>query len=533
MWRLLGVLAITCVLFVACSDGDSPGGDAGPGNDAGSGVCGDGVLDPGEQCDDGSNNSDSVPSACRTDCRSHYCGDGIIDSDEVCDGEALNGLDCTDQGMTLGTLACADDCATFDVSECSHCGNDEAEGDSASDPHYEVCDGPDIRGHDCNSIAQTTGLLACNASCGWDLSGCVICGDGVLDFGEECDEGVNNADTPNADCRPSCQFPFCGDGVVDDLLGEQCDDGNTVDGDGCSQLCRFSAVALASGLNGPTLFAVGSAYVYWTNYTEGTVKRVPIVGGSVDLLASGLAGPWAIAVDSTQVFWTDVGVDPEHIPNTGTVTRMPLAGGTANVFKTEESNPVSVAVTSSYVYWSNDRSALSSVERATLTGTDAEVLVSGMNGASRIAIDSTHIYWTSLFFGEVLKVVLAGGTLSDIDAVALGQSGPADIAVDSTHVYWTVLNTGAVRRAPVAGGSAATLVSGQSSPMGIAVDATNVYWINNGSGDVLQRPLAGGTILTVASGQNNPTVIKVDSTHIYWVNSGTGSGDGSIMRIHK
>ena len=43
--------------------------------------CGDGVTDPGlgEECDQGVNNSDSTPDACRTDCTLPACGDGVID----------------------------------------------------------------------------------------------------------------------------------------------------------------------------------------------------------------------------------------------------------------------------------------------------------------------------------------------------------------------------------------------------------------------------------------------------------------------
>jgi cysteine-rich repeat protein len=32
----------------------------------------------------------------------------------------------------------------------------------------------------------------------------------------------------------------CGDGTVN--AGEQCDDGNTIDGDGCSSLCRIEGL---------------------------------------------------------------------------------------------------------------------------------------------------------------------------------------------------------------------------------------------------------------------------------------------------
>jgi hypothetical protein len=48
--------------------------------------CGNGRIDPGEQCDDGPGNSDTAPDACRTDCTLARCGDGVIDSGETCDG---------------------------------------------------------------------------------------------------------------------------------------------------------------------------------------------------------------------------------------------------------------------------------------------------------------------------------------------------------------------------------------------------------------------------------------------------------------
>lgn len=53
-------------------------------------VCGDGIVDAGEVCDHGPNNSDSAKNACRTDCRFAYCGDGVIDSNEQCDDGGSN-----------------------------------------------------------------------------------------------------------------------------------------------------------------------------------------------------------------------------------------------------------------------------------------------------------------------------------------------------------------------------------------------------------------------------------------------------------
>jgi choice-of-anchor A domain-containing protein len=61
---------------------------------------------------------------------------------------------------------------------------------------------------------------------------CVFCGDGAVTAGEQCDDG-NLVDGDG--CSASCETEACGDGVVQP--GEQCDDGALVDGDGCSSTC--------------------------------------------------------------------------------------------------------------------------------------------------------------------------------------------------------------------------------------------------------------------------------------------------------
>ncbi|MGK0362023.1 MAG: cysteine-rich repeat protein, partial [Bradymonadia bacterium] len=60
-----------------------------------------------------------------------------------------------------------------------------------------------------------------------------ICGNGVVEGGEECDDGnVVDGDGCAADCTLN---PICGDGNVD--AGEECDDGNIDNGDGCDAEC--------------------------------------------------------------------------------------------------------------------------------------------------------------------------------------------------------------------------------------------------------------------------------------------------------
>jgi cysteine-rich repeat protein len=60
-----------------------------------------------------------------------------------------------------------------------------------------------------------------------------FCGDGMIDVGEQCDDGIDNG--PEFDCLSDCSFNVCGDGFPGPQEG--CDDGNMIDGDGCSAMC--------------------------------------------------------------------------------------------------------------------------------------------------------------------------------------------------------------------------------------------------------------------------------------------------------
>ncbi len=71
-----------------------------------------------------------------------------------------------------------------------------------------------------------------------------VCGDGVAEGTEECDDGnlqIGDGCTPFCEREPDCSggtcTPQCGDGQV--FPGEACDDGNGADGDGCSRTCAL------------------------------------------------------------------------------------------------------------------------------------------------------------------------------------------------------------------------------------------------------------------------------------------------------
>ncbi len=59
--------------------------------------CGDAIVDPDEECDNGAANSDTDPGACRANCRLSRCGDSVTDKGEDCDdGNGWGGDGCTE-----------------------------------------------------------------------------------------------------------------------------------------------------------------------------------------------------------------------------------------------------------------------------------------------------------------------------------------------------------------------------------------------------------------------------------------------------
>ncbi len=170
-------------------------------------ICGDGIANqPGEECDEGVNNSDTLPDACRTDCTLPICGDNIVDSGDACD----DGVDNSDTVPD----ACRSDCTL------PACGDDVTDSE-------EECDGADD--------------AACPGVCRADCI-CRVCGDGILDPGEECDDGLANSDTTPDACRTDCTLASCGDGLIDD--GEMCDGSDDAL---CPGACRTDCVCGVCG----------------------------------------------------------------------------------------------------------------------------------------------------------------------------------------------------------------------------------------------------------------------------------------------
>jgi cysteine-rich repeat protein len=227
--------------------------------------CGDGVIDAGEQCDDGNTTSGD---GCSATCQSES-NDACANAFPVCPGN-YNGSTAT--ATVDGSASCGSSSSTRDVwYRYTATANGTLTAETCSAASYDTvvsihsgCPGTTGNQLACNddttgcggnnrSSRVSTSVVAGNSYLirvsGWNgnfgtftltVTGpaCAsICGNGVSEPGEQCDDG--DADNTDA-CLDTCQNATCGDGFL--WAGvEECDDGNTTDGDGCSATCRTEA----------------------------------------------------------------------------------------------------------------------------------------------------------------------------------------------------------------------------------------------------------------------------------------------------
>lgn len=334
--------------------------------------CGDGVVDATEVCDGGANNSDVNPDACRTTCVAPSCGDGVTDTGEECDGGANCQADCTfvpAEGLKAGDLviteimqnpfAVADNLGEWfevynasgkeldlvglvisDKDTESHTvtsalpllvqpgayfvfginnnfgtnggvpvgyqysgftlGNGDDEVILTSDgvviDRLDYDGGPTFPDPNGKSMSLDAGQLNaddndlgaawCEALATYGAGdfgtpgtanpACPICGNGVMEGLEACDNGIANSDVAPDACRTNCTLPFCGDNVTD--TGEECDGGA-----GCTPDCLISEDGIQPGelviteiMNNP--FIVGDNFGEWFEVKNTSTKTLDLNG---------------------------------------------------------------------------------------------------------------------------------------------------------------------------------------------------------------------------------------------------------------
>ena len=198
------------------------------------GECGNGIIEGGEECDRGEDNSDDESDACRTDCMLPHCGDGVVDTGEGCDdGNDVDGDECRNN-CSLPT--CGD--GVLDTGEECDDGNDDNTDECLDTCRFAVCGDGHVResAEECddrNDIEDDGCENDCTYSCHEDED----CGDADVCTDDSCEEGGNGKLCVHVNNEEPCEDGlFCTENDACDGSGS-CLGGDEVlcgDGIGCT-----------------------------------------------------------------------------------------------------------------------------------------------------------------------------------------------------------------------------------------------------------------------------------------------------------
>jgi len=226
--------------------------------------CGDGSKSDEEECDDGNNkNGDGCDGYCFVEHPGWSCttvnGQLSVCTSTCGDGHRVGTEEC-DDGNTVNGDGCSSTCTVETGFECPSrggacypiCGDGRVLGDEQCD------DGNILNGDGCDSLCKVESGWQCRKRASDGVSECMKpgCGNGQVSWEEDCDDGntidgdgcsstCHLEDPTNKttfECYPDpknwttvCKEIKCGNGIV--TTNEECDDGNTKDGDGCNSTC--------------------------------------------------------------------------------------------------------------------------------------------------------------------------------------------------------------------------------------------------------------------------------------------------------
>lgn len=264
-----------------CDDGNTISGDGcSSGCNDEEPACGDGNQDEGEECDDGNTEDDD---GCSSTCQDEEDnpppdadGDGVRDEIDECPG-TTRGTEVDDVGCPVDSPAddsdddgvnnVDDDCpntpvgAPVDVNGCA-ANQLDSDGDGVTD-NIDACertpesvevddqgcpissepldDDNDGVPNDIDQCPDTPENEVIDAN-GCSASQRDVDNDGLTDDVDDCP--TQPGTVANNGCPSGGGGPICGNNVVE--AGEQCDDGDTSSGDGCSSTCQLETSGIAN-----------------------------------------------------------------------------------------------------------------------------------------------------------------------------------------------------------------------------------------------------------------------------------------------
>lgn len=362
--------------------------------------------------------------------------------------------------------------------------------------------------------------------------------------------GSSGCSDGSADCDGDavCEVNLHGDPLNCGACGAVCLDGGTCSETGCSGPTEIAREFPTPEDANAKLLVIYQDEVYWTagERANGSVQKVPTLGGQVTPLAAGQNAPYGIAVNQHGVFWANL--------NDTNLMRVDSEGQeTPKVIYNSSFATLGVAADEEEVFWAQRAAGIGEPGNGSLIG---KIAMSDESPDDRfhededasphlIALDAEHVYWVDRSLRGTVNRTRRG--TGDTDRLAEEQPFPYAIAVDDEYVYWTNSPRnngtdvqGAVMRARKDSSQEAVALwtpsedddGAHPSPDCIAVDEHDdyVYWTDQGTPRVLRKHKDGTGRQQVLYEGGAPRGIALSGGFVFWVE---GNGSGGVRKLPR
>jgi hypothetical protein len=353
---------------------------------------------------------------------------------------------------------------------------------------------------------------------GGDGSG-LVCAPGTAD----CDGNANNG----CEVNTLADDGHCGGCAPQNACatGSSCQSGACVAGPatvvppGTFQIGDFACLAIDA-----THVYVGSGR------QNGSVYRVPKVGGASVAVANAQNGPRAVAVDRTGLYWGNYG--------DGVITRSNPDGSSPQVVFRGSAGLVQIALDAASVYFTNGTSG--SVGKVDKNGANPRPIFNGPGPCSptpcgsfqagELTLGAGSVFYTNPYTSQIMRAPDNGGVAPT--PIASGVNGVRGVVFDQGSVYFGAspsASAGLVAVVSQTGGSITNIATSQPGANMVATDGRALYWSNRNATGAIMKRAQGGAPVPVATGQAFPMCLAVDGSSVFWINE----NGGAVMRAAK
>ena len=460
--------------------------------------CPNGVTEPGEQCDDRNTaNRDGCSATCRWeslfwgDPNGNMCGNHILESGEQCDPPGTN---------------CDTNCQLKSSVTLPFCGDGAVE--SPENPNYIDPNDPNTQ-EQCDPADSTApAAFACTATCRWPANHTVAnCNNYVLEAGEQCDDGNL---TDGDGCSHTCTFETqwagqqadpdklklpawsCGDGFLSP--GEVCDHGtsNGVGNDSCKSDCTlvnppvFQSNA-GGGVTGAT--NTGGTTTAGTN-TGGTVTGATTTAGTT---TRGTNTGGTVIGATTTAGTTTAGMNTGGTTTAGTTTAMTTTAGTTTAMTTTAGTTTAATTTA------GTTTAGTTTAMTTTAGTTTSATTTAGTNTGGTVTGATNTTATTTAGTNTGGTVTGATTTAGTTTAATNTGGTVTGATTTAGTVTGATNTGGTTAANTTGGSpttggttsASTTTAGATTAVGTTTTTGSA-----GGGTTTATSIDGGTTTT-------------------------------------